>query len=423
MVRIGHWYRNHFPQFLTLLPVLACGLFVGLQPGIKPPWPAGLRLALVMLVCLPYFLMGVVSWRLHVFGRQGFKLQLRKEEQSNWPNTERALLQTWGYERDRFRRSLLRARQNAQLFGALATISFSCCVLLVAWRDWQVAGTQIVPMALSVVAATATVFLVRFVEVLVRLSGQDISARMFTWATRSLMLGVIADVGLFLVFFPAPGQGIEKPILLGILAGAMGDRAIDFLLDKAATAFGLKKSEPIAASPLLGLSGVTEEHVRRLQEEGVTSIHDFAFVPTARLFFNTAYSLQQICDWQDQALLHVYVGPTHAKALAEQMAIRGAIDLRFAARRALGEGNAHAEEVKNTREALTKALGVDPKALEAELRTLHEDEVTMRVGLCWQGAVSEPAEVLGEDLGDRGGPREGEAAASHPDTFVEVTTH
>lgn len=56
---------------------------------------------------------------------------------------------------------------------------------------------------------------------------------------------------------------------------------------------------------------ITNEEVERFAEEGIRSLPD-AFVPTARLFFNTNRSMQQICDWQDQALLRVYFGDVRA---------------------------------------------------------------------------------------------------------------
>ena len=65
------------------------------------------------------------------------------------------------------------------------------------------------------------------------------------------------------------------------------------------------------------------EDYARLIEEGVDSVHALAFFPTPRLFFNTRYSLQCICDWQDQALLLTYFGAARAQLFRERLGIRG----------------------------------------------------------------------------------------------------
>src|SRR5262249_48114985 len=140
-----------------------------------------------------------------------------------------------------------------------------------------------------------------------------------------------ADIGLYVLLageVPTVTNSVTGALVLGLFVGATGDHAIEFLLDKASKAFSTGAATAHAVSPLLGIEGITDAHVDRLEEEGIVSIHDLAFVPTARLFFWTAYSLQQICNWQDRALLQVYVGKKAADALAEQMHIRGAIDLR-----------------------------------------------------------------------------------------------
>ena len=60
-------------------------------------------------------------------------------------------------------------------------------------------------------------------------------------------------------------------------------------------------------------------------------MHALAFCPTARLIYNTRYSLQRICDWQDQALLLAYVGTSLGTKLREQYLVRGVLDAHFLA--------------------------------------------------------------------------------------------
>jgi hypothetical protein len=249
-------------------------------------------------------------------------------------------------------------------------------------------------------AATVTAFLIGFVKMAVRLSGYDLSARAFSWSTRSVALSVVADVGLLLAL---PINDDWNAILLGILTGIAGEHAMTLLLEKAPKALGLAPAlQPRGPSPLLFIDGIMAEHVDRLEEEGVLSIHDLALVPTARLFFNTPYGLQMICDWQDQALLLVRVGLDRARDLLNQMGIRGAIALRNTAQHLIGPGPTYPRDTSDTEKAandpgickaLQRALKLDDETpLEPLLTTFRDDEATVRVSMYSQSVVLGPAQ-------------------------------
>jgi hypothetical protein len=309
---------------------------------------------------------------------------------ARWARIMAAAETTWNYERDRYIDSLERLRLNALVFGDVATVALTCCVVVLtvdpAEQSWGLGPEVIRHLMTSVATAAATAFLVKFASVLVRISSRDISSRMFAWAARSLALVVIADVGLFILF----GNEVttnDRAIVLGLFVGATGDHAIQLLLEKAAALFKTTSSPPAGPSPLLSIEGMTTEHVNRLEEEGILSIHDLAFVPTARLFFMTAYSLQQICNWQDRALLSVYVGAPGARALDQHMKILGAIDLRACARRILYQAGGH----EDAKKILSSALSLAEGGLPELLHSMAYDEVTMRVWLYWRSAVTNHA--------------------------------
>ncbi|HEU4728120.1 MAG TPA: hypothetical protein VFT22_09535, partial [Kofleriaceae bacterium] len=320
------------------------------------------------LVIMPFLISGLVMSTVLRPRRRDFRLVVgdaptehaprdhAAEDAALWARRAAAVEMSWEYERDRILRSHHRLRRQALIFGSVATFALACCALALPPAPWG-DGNAVLQVVCSVAAAVTTAFLGNLVRVTLRISGGDATNRTFAWATRSLVLVIIADMGLY-VILGKEMTSVFSALLLGIFVGATGDHAIQFLLDRGAKAFGAAKTDAVQqSSPLLDLEGMTAEHVERLEEEGILSIHDLAFVPTARLFFATAYSLQQICDWQDRALLLVYVGPKAAAALAEKMDIRGVIDLRaFAHDILFNRGEPHRLEIEKS---LRSALGLD----------------------------------------------------------------
>jgi hypothetical protein len=243
------------------------------------------------------------------------------------------------------------------------------------------------PFAAAGIAATVTAFLSEFSRLIVRLSSHDVSARAFSWSTRSILLVAVAVVGLLLVL----NFGLKEAVLLGILAGAMGHHAITLLLDKAPKMLGLAHGAAIVPSPLLALGGIRAEHAARLEEEGIVTVEDLAFVPTARLYFNTAFGLQTICEWQDQALLVARLGPERVADLFRQMGIRLMTDLARTARDVLdAPGSA---ETAAVRDALHRVLKLEKEApLDPVLRAVAADQTLVRLQQYRRSVVLEPAQ-------------------------------
>jgi hypothetical protein len=377
--KIGWWERNK-EAFFPVPLIGACGAAVFVVASRTAR--IGFRGAALLtgIVALPSLICGITAFAMRISpGRDGLRLHVHKDVEEPAAET---LRNTWLYERDRYRRSVGRAQFYAVQFGAMATLFLGASALLVTPHWGLVAIVSDLPLGAepyplpyvilvgaSLAAATATAFVVQFVKLLVRLSSYDISARAFSWSTRSLALVALGDLGLLLVL---PITNAKWAILLGVFAGVTGDHTISLLLQRAGKSLGVAPPAERGPSPLLSIEGVLPEHVDRLQEEGIFSIHDLALIPTARLFFSTPYGLQMICDWQDQALLLTRWGADRARSLSDHLGIRGATDLRKLAARGVPE----------SREPLRRTLRLDEDAPLAEkLSELANDEVTRRLEL------------------------------------------
>jgi hypothetical protein len=376
---------------------------------IARAWPDRLSLAWVAqratelaLVLLPFWVSYLAAFRLETRWREArdrFRLEFgapppirpdvapahAAHDRETWRRIRVAVQASWDYERRRHVDSLKRLDASALTFGALTSAGLAVCAVLhgiAPHNPWlrEIADTRKILIAAA--AALVTAFAIAFARIVLRLSSGDVSSRMFAWATRSVALAGVAAVGLFVVLGELMTT-TERALLLGVFVGAAGDQAILPLLEKAASLFKLNAVQAASASPLLAIEGMTAEHVERLAEEDIRSVHDLAFVPTARLFFPTPYSLQQICNWQDRALLIVYVGVDGAQALARAMKLLGALDLR-ACCHALRYGHASAAQ----QASLLKALSLDDGGLESLINSMAHDEVTMRVRLYWQSAAT-----------------------------------
>jgi hypothetical protein len=353
----------------------------------------------VLVVALPLFVAVIVAWAIWIRAmrfRYGLKTPHLADDE--WRDIIEAVRVNWSYERRRFLQSLAKTKMNAVILGGAASCLLAICLLLGTeeWAD----GTQKTVRAFALSLATAVVvsYSINFSRLLVRIASQDFNARMFAWATRSLCLVAAGDLVLFAVMYNVlPQEGGVRTYSIAVLMGAvtavMGERALQVAYDKAVTVVGLPGVKREANSPLSVLEGITPEDIERFAEEGVDSLHALAFIPTSRLFFNTSQSLQRICDWQDQALLQVYVGSMKAKVLYEQLTIRGVIDLQLLSQLALAESQgaplpsapgASSPPTSSIREALGKALGLEGAALTCALTTFVRDELTLRLRIHWQ---------------------------------------
>lgn len=74
-----------------------------------------------------------------------------------------------------------------------------------------------------------------------------------------------------------------------------------------------------------------------LSAQPIDTIHALAFVPTPRLYFSTTYSLQWICNWQDQAM-RIVATDARAATFRDQMMVFGAMDAQVMAERFMKPG-------------------------------------------------------------------------------------
>jgi hypothetical protein len=443
---------KQLPQLLSILIAVCCvALVLGeLWPRGEQPllaWPQ--LLAVAGLVALPFLLALGVAALYPQAERLRYKLDTPRVDElpdararhggRQWEQVIKVVQETWHYEKTRFEHSLDRIVPNALLFGVVGTVLLATAVLVAAW-SWQrrfvPVGLQVVTtLALSVAVATSAAYALNLARLLVRTASHDYNARMFSWATRSVVLTVVADIGLWVLMLKVGGQAstttLGGAVLLGLFAAALGDHAMELLIEKASVVFGAA-APARTESTLKQLDGMTDADAERFEEEGILSLHDLAFAPTARLFFNTTYSLQRLCDWQDQALLRAYMGPQRSAQLFGKLAIRGAIDLQglaedleaspaTAARAPGGGAGAKAGHPATLAETARAALLVESdEALQQALSTVLRDEVTMRLRVHFRSAPHEPkrdepvASADGEVAGEleRAAPR-GQAHAPH----------
>jgi hypothetical protein len=240
----------------------------------------------------------------------------------------------WIYER-----SLAQTRYEAGLlpqvavFGLLSSATLAFCVLGI-----HLPASQLFPniadvptwhiwVAWTVLATATTSFLMTIGRILVRIAGNDATTRTFANAARSYGLCIVSG-GLLacLTVSSTDASTAQASIAMGIAVGLLGDRAFLAVSNRAAALLGAEPEVVDRSVDLRVIEGLGADDLQRLQEENIGSLHALAFVPVPRLFFNTSFNLQRICDWQDQALLLVYVGVSRARALREFFQIRGIID-------------------------------------------------------------------------------------------------
>ncbi|HEX8106085.1 MAG TPA: hypothetical protein VF516_00090 [Kofleriaceae bacterium] len=279
-----------------------------LPPSEWPGWILQLHWFLGFLIIAPFAVVAILGRDLRVTRERGQRLWLvartpslagippehAKEDEELWNKRQTAAMTSWEYEQDRSGWLQGRLVLQALIFGDLTTFALLCSALLAA-SGLHADRNTVTQLACSIAAATGTAFLANLARIMLRVSGGDVTTRTFSWAIRSVILVIIADIGLYVLLdgeAPSLTSNVPHALLLGVFVGATGDHAIQFLLDKATKVFNAGEAAAHKASPLLEIEGVTDAHVDRLEEEGIVSIHDLAFVPTARLFFSTTYSLQ-----------------------------------------------------------------------------------------------------------------------------------
>ncbi len=283
----------------------------------------------------------------------------------------------WVYENELMRESVQRMARHAAIFGFVASaILIACAVILLRYARTQNELRYLV--ALSVGAACTVSFTLNLGQILFRSASNDSTARMMAWSARTLLVVSVAAVflGVALLSGPDDGnggaekgylfQGYKGALIVGVAVALLGERALRTVTDRAASVLGVNQAAPMRGSDLTLIDGLNDEDVARLSEERIDSAHALAFMPTPRIFFNTTYSLQRICDWQDQALLIARVGRTNAQLLREQYLVRGAIAARQLAREIVGPSRSALSALRGPAESSSEPISVPAEP--------HEDE-------------------------------------------------
>jgi len=296
-------------------------------------------LLLAVLVALPNVMLFIVARMIMFrFARRQYILDFGDDATGLAPVSEvvRSKAQSmWIYERSRastcYEAGLL---PQVAVFGLLASSTLAFCVLGIhlppkmlfpslggappTWHIW---------VAWTVLSTATTSFMLSIGRILVRVASNDATTRTFANAARSYGLCVVS-AGLLacLTLSDDAVRTAQMSIAMGIAVGLLGDRAFLAVSNRAAALLGAEAEVVESGLGLRVIEGVTGEDLQRLQEENIGSVHALAFAPVPRLFFNSSLNLRRICDWQDQALLQVYLGESRTKALREHFQIRGAVD-------------------------------------------------------------------------------------------------
>ncbi|MRG93220.1 hypothetical protein [Polyangium spumosum] len=283
----------------------------------------------------------------------------------------------WAYENELMRESVQRMARHAAIFGFIASaILIACAVILLRYARSENELRHLV--ALGVGAACTVSFTLNLGQILFRSASNDSTARMMAFAARTLLIVSVATVFLGVALLSGPEeassaekgylfQGYKGALIVGVAVALLGERVLRAVTDRAASMLGVGTAAPMRGSDLGIIDGLNEEDVARLAEERIDSAHALAFMPTPRIFFNTTYSLQRICDWQDQALLIARVGRTNAQLLREQYLVRGAIAARQIAREIVGPARSAISALRGPAESISgDAISIPSEA--------HEDE-------------------------------------------------
>ncbi|MDY7231959.1 hypothetical protein [Hyalangium rubrum] len=325
------------------------------------------HLGLVGLTALPSVLTACVSLLIErrIAARGVFSFAVDKSrlsEDLRDSELPEQLQRNWDYERELMQGSIQRMGRHGAILGFLASAIVATCAVTIIRRDNEMNHL----VALAVGTAASISFTLHLGQIFFRSASNDATARMMAWASRTLLI-----VSVCALFFgalalgsdgklsilaknpatataedpsapppetvpapttpppePNPLRGRMGALLIGVAVALLGERLMRVVTNRAASLLGMEGLAAPQPGNLTLIDGLSEDDSRRLAEERIDSVHALAFTPTPRIFFNTVYSLQRICDWQDQALLIERVGRTNALLLREQFFVRGAISAR-----------------------------------------------------------------------------------------------
>lgn len=354
--------------------VIAYHLLGAWEPGL---W---IKLGVLGLTSTPNILVGTISFlmtRRSLQRRWGILIPDRDPSgaDSNWSERKRNSENTWHYEDELMHASIQRMSRHGTVFGFIASgILTTCAIIALPQRDPNLLR-YLIPLTTG--TAVFVSFTLNLGKLLFRSASNDATARMMASAARTLLIVSVTTIFLSTVLLAGTQSsgdagfsytGVKGALVIGVATGLIGERVLGLVTDRAASILGLGSLTPKNLAELNAIDGLSEEDIARLAEERIDSVHALAFTPTPRIFFATTYSLQRICDWQDQALLIDRLGSTKAQILREKYLIKGAT-----------EAGRLAASVSDF-PALAAALGFNDEAqAKRALKQLAREEVVLRL--------------------------------------------
>lgn len=345
------------------------------------------RLGLLALTGAPNVLTGIVSFlmsRRNASSSWGLIIPDHDPSGADpaWPARRQNAFDTWAYEDELMHASIQRMSRHGAVFGFLASgILITCAVIAMPLDKAPNLLRYLIPLTTG--TSVFVSFTLNLGRLLFRSASNDATARMMAASARTLLIVSVTTVFLSAVLLAGTQSGgsdgfsytgVKGALVIGVAAGLIGERVLGIVTDRAASILGLGSVTPHNLAELNAIDGLIEEDIARLAEERIDSVHALAFTPTPRLFFATTYSLQRICDWQDQALLIDRLGRTKAQILREKYLVKGATE---AGR--LGPG-------VNDFQALAAALGFnDETQARRALKQLAREEVVLRLEVFSRG--------------------------------------
>jgi hypothetical protein len=254
------------------------------------------------------------------------------------PHLQQQALALWAIEAESNRKSRGERDGYLLLFGLVTSLALLSSALVFALKLHGAAAPQDPPgtMALvvvGIVAGTVMSFAISLGQIVVRAARQDLAPRLVGSASRSILVVILTTA--IVIGFSALGtdkhaiDSYNEAVLAGLVAGLVGDQLIDAIAATAGLMTGAVPADDAEDEDAFHfIDGIENEHRQRLAELGITSAHALAYGSTPALFFSTRYDLQEICDWQDQALLVVLAGLARAKEWRPRLGVRGCADAR-----------------------------------------------------------------------------------------------
>ncbi len=148
----------------------------------------------------------------------------------------------------------------------------------------------------------------------------------------ALVVGSIMGIALG-TFSRAAGMPFDVNMvtvyIVTFFVGFFPEQGINWISATAKKA--LRQTQAIAKEKSLSdVEGLSIWHQGRLRQEGIENAQNLATADVLNLVVNTSFSVSQVIDWVDQAILLVYASPSQFEAL-ENIGLRCASDVLTAA--------------------------------------------------------------------------------------------